>query len=104
MIKPKAKKRLKRDIFTILTVLFGMLFIAGCGGGWTGTGVVVDKNMHDAGYRPVSWSQKNEWMPECYELIIRDNATKELEKGCVSEYIWQKATVDQPITISKEDL
>ncbi|ASD52286.1 hypothetical protein QCN32_gp64 [Arthrobacter phage Niktson] len=103
-MKTKLKKRLKRDIFTALTVLFGMFFIAGCSMGWTGSGVVVDKNMHEAGYRPVSWSQKNEWQGECFELIIRDNETKKLEKGCVSEYVWEKATVDQPITISKEDL
>jgi hypothetical protein len=100
-VKAKTKKRLKRDIFTIIATLFGMIFIAGCGDmTWYGTGIVESKTYHEAGYRPVSWSQKNEWQGECFELTIRDK--KERHKGCVSERVWNDAMLDHSITITKE--
>ena len=100
-MKAKTKKRLKRDIFTIIATLIGMIFIAGCTSTWLGTGIVVDKNQYDAGYRPVSWSKENQWQPECYELVIRDNKTKKLEKGCVSERVWNDAMLDHQITLTE---
>ncbi|QFG13676.1 hypothetical protein PBI_SHEPARD_69 [Arthrobacter phage Shepard] len=92
-----------KKIWSAICVLFGMIFIAGCGAiGWTGTGIVVDKNHYNAGYRSVTWSNENQWQDECFELVIRDNKNKKLEKGCVSERVWNDAMLDHQITISED--
>ncbi|QGZ17271.1 hypothetical protein SEA_GIANTSBANE_67 [Arthrobacter phage Giantsbane] len=91
-----------KKFWSIICVLFGMLFIAGCGPAWTGTGIVVDKNQYDAGYRPVTWSNKNQWQDACFELVVRDSKTKKLEKSCVSEHVWDDAMLDHQITITED--
>ncbi len=101
-MKAKYKKRLKRDIFTIITTLIGMIFIAGCSTTWLGTGHVIDKNYLPAGYRPVTWDTKNQWLPECYELVVREQGTKDIHKGCVSERVWNDAMLDHQITLTKD--
>lgn len=101
-MKPKIKKRLKRDIFTIITTLIGMFFIAGCASTWLGTGIVMDKSYKPAGYQPVSWSKENQWQGECYELIIKEKGTNQLHTGCVSERVWKDAMYDHQITLTQE--
>ena len=101
-MKTKYKKRLKRDIFTIITTLIGMIFIAGCASTWYGTGIVMDKSYKPAGYQPVSWSKENQWQGECYELIIKEKGTNQLHTGCVSERVWQDAMYDHQITLTQE--
>lgn len=98
----KLKKRMRQHIFTAITVFIGMFFIAGCGPTWYGTGNVVDKNYLPAGYQTVSWSDKNQWRDECFELVIRVDGTKNIHKGCVSERVWNDAMIDHEITITKD--
>jgi hypothetical protein len=91
-----------KKLWSCICVLFGMIFIAGCSTTWVGTGWVVDKNYHDAGYRPVSWSQKNEWQPECYELVIKAKSDGQFHRGCVKEQIWRDAMWDHEITLTEQ--
>lgn len=85
-----------------LVSLFSVLAVVGCSASWTGTGTVVDKNYMPAGYRTVAWSNKNQWMSECYELVIREQGSKEMHKGCVGEHVWNDAMLDHQITLTEE--
>lgn len=102
MNKQKRNKQLKKSFFTFVTVLIGMLFLSGCAGPWYGTGWVVDKTYHEPGYRAVSWSQKNEWQPECYELVVKSKSDGKFHRGCVNERTWQDAMRDHEITLSEQ--
>jgi hypothetical protein len=91
-----------KKLWSIICVLFGMIFVAGCSSTWVGTGWVVDKNYHEAGYRTVSWSQKNEWQPECYELLVKAKSDGAYHRGCVKEQVWRDAMWDHEITLSEQ--
>lgn len=101
-MKTKFKKRMKNRFLSAIFVFIGMFFIAGCSATWYGTGHVVDKNYMPAGYRPVTWDTKNQWLPECYELVVREQGTKNIQKGCVSERVWNDAMLDHQITLTKD--
>lgn len=99
-MKAKNKKRFKRDVFTIITTLIGMIFIAGC------TFVPVSGTVMEKEYSPsgskYNWS-KNKWetKSECYELDIVDAYNKEHEL-CVSEQVFDDAMLGHYINITKE--
>ncbi|QFP95459.1 hypothetical protein SEA_MAKAI_67 [Arthrobacter phage Makai] len=89
-----------KKFWSVICVLFGMFFIAGCGFQPI-TGQVVEKE-HDAG--GYQWDKKKSqyvYEEECFELdIIVDGGSE--EEVCVSERVWEDAMEGHQITLTEE--
>ena len=99
-MKPKHKKRLKRDIFIAIATFFGMFFIAGCGY-IPVSGTVVEKE-HKPGGMEYDYS-KSKWTyeDECFELDIVNEHDYEHEI-CVSERVFNDAMLDHQINLTED--
>lgn len=88
-------------LWSIICVLFGMFFIAGCGSTWYGEGNVVGKTTLE---NVVSCDDGDICSPMgkyCHYLKIVDKYDK-VHEGCVSERVWNDAMLDHHIEITKE--
>lgn len=87
-----------------LVSLFSVLAITGCAG-WVGSGQVIEKE-HEAGHwetkRKSDGTKSTNWVPECYELEVRDEDSGEEQEFCINKQTYDLAVENQRITITEE--